>query len=315
MDLSATHVHLLLNHFPTVGFIVGLGLFIIGLAAKSDHLKVASLVTMFGIALLTIPVYVTGSGAQQQVCGPVNVPEPCPEGGPSRVLIEMHEGAAFRSLLWMELAGLLSWLGLWQYRRVQRIPGWNVALILLVSFVTVATVAQAANLGGEIRHPDIRVTQESTEVPLGRAVGNYVANTPFVWAAGETLHMIGLSLVIGVVLLIDLKLFGYASAIPYATLDRLLPWAMLGFALNIYTGMHFFVASPWQYVGNVAMNWKLVFLMAAGLNMLLFTLDPTWGRDGPATPERSKVMAATAIVLWVGVMFWGSMLPFIGQAF
>ena len=43
MDLSPTHVHLLLNHFPTIGFIIGFVLFVAGLIARSDHIKQAAL--------------------------------------------------------------------------------------------------------------------------------------------------------------------------------------------------------------------------------------------------------------------------------
>lgn len=315
MDLSATHLHLLLNHVPTIGFIIGLGLFIIGLVAKSDDLKVGSLVTLVGVALITVPVFVTGGAAQQQICVASNVPGPCPDSAISRTLIEMHEGAAFLSLYVIVFTGGFAWLALWQYRRIRRIPAWNVAAVLILSFVALATVAQAANLGGEIRHPEIRVTQESTEPPLARVVGTFIANTPWTFAATETLHMIGLTLLIGVVLLIDLKVLGFMPSVPYVTLDRLLPWGILGFGLNATTGMLFFVAATYQYVENIAFNWKLAFLMAAGLNTLLFTFDPTWTREGQPAPAYSKALAVTALGLWVGVMFWGSMLPFIGQAF
>lgn len=314
-DFSAAHLHLLLNHFPTIGFIIAVGLFVIAVAAKSDHLKVGSLVTMVGIALITIPVFATGGGAQAQICGPLDVPGPCENTAISRTLIEMHEGAAFLSMYFMFLSGGLAWLGLWQYRRFKRIPTWNTVLVLALAFVTLATVTQAANLGGEISHPEIRITQESTEPPLGRVVGTFIATTTWTFAATETLHMIGLTLIIGVVLLIDLKVLGFLPGVPYATLDRLLPWAILGFGLNAMTGMLFFVAAPHQYVGNPSFNWKLIFLMAAGLNMLLFTFDQTWIRDGQTTPAYSKALAVTALVLWVGVMFFGSMLPFLGQAF
>jgi hypothetical protein len=315
MDLSATHLHLLLNHVPTVGFIAAFGLFVIGLIVKSDDLKVASLVTMVGITLITIPVFVTGGAAQERICIAVNEPGPCPDSTVSRALIEMHEGAAFRSLIFMVFAGGLAWLGLWHYRRVRRIPTWNVVLLVLLSIGTLVTVTQAANMGGEIRHPEIRVTQESTEPPLARRVGGFVANTPWTWASNETLHFLGLTLIIGVVLLIDLKMLGFLPSIPYATLGRLLPWAILGFGLNALTGMLFFVAATYQYVGNPAFNWKLAFLLAAALNTLLFTFDPAWAREGEPAPAHSKVLAMTALALWVGVMFWGSMLPFIGQAF
>ena len=61
MDL--THIHLLLNHFPTIGFIIGGGLFVLSLFMKSDDLKLGSLVVLLGIALIAIPTYMSGNGA------------------------------------------------------------------------------------------------------------------------------------------------------------------------------------------------------------------------------------------------------------
>src|SRR5690606_20987461 len=113
----------------------------------------------------------------------------------------------------------------------------------VLSFITIGTVARAANLGGEIRHPEIRVTADSTAEQFGRTVGNFISNTPWTWITSETLHFIGLSLLVGVVLLIDLRMFGVIKGISYATLDRLLPWAILGFGLNTITGMLFYVAA------------------------------------------------------------------------
>jgi uncharacterized membrane protein len=315
MDLSPAHLHLILNHFPTVGFIVGLGLFVVGVAARSDHLKVASLVTLIGIALLTIPIYVTGAAAADALCTSTNVPGPCRDATMSRALVEMHEGAAFLSLGFMELAGGLAWLALWQHRRFSRMSAWTIAAILALSFVTVATAARAATLGGEIRHAEIRVTPEAAAPQLGRVVGGFISRTPWTWIASETLHFIGLTLLVGVVLLIDLRMLGLLPSIGYSALDRLLPWAILGFGLNVVTGMLFFAAAPYQYVGNSAFYWKLAFGLAAGANTLWFTFDPTWTRDRSRAPVHSRLLAMSALVLWVGVMYWGSMLPFIGQAF
>ena len=60
--MNLAHVHLLLNHFPVIGTIIGLGLFLVSLFGKSDDLKRASLVIFLGIALLTIPTYLSGNG-------------------------------------------------------------------------------------------------------------------------------------------------------------------------------------------------------------------------------------------------------------
>lgn len=318
MDLSPTHLHLLLNHFPTIGFIVGFSLFAIALIARSHHLTLGGLVVMVGIALMTIPAYTTGSAAEVRICAAAatGLPGPCQEDGVSRGLIEMHEGAAFMAMTLMMITGGLAWLGLWQMRRFKHLPAWNTVAILLLAVLTLATVMRAANIGGEIRHPEIRVTAEPTGQPLGRVVGNFVRDTPWTWISFETLHFIGLTLLVGVVLLINLKIFGVMRAVSYDTLDRLLPWAILGFGLNTFTGMGFYAAAALtQYQNNPAFYWKLAFIVLAGFNTLIFTFDGAWSDESRPTPLHSKALAGASLFLWVGVMFWGSMLPFIGNAF
>jgi uncharacterized membrane protein len=307
--MDPTHLHLLLNHVPTVGFGVALALYVGALVAKSSDLKQASLVVFVGIALLSIPTYATGNAAQMVVEGDADV---------SESLIQTHEGAAFLALGFMELTGALAWLALWQFRRTLTLSTGMSGTLLVLAVVTLALMAQAANIGGLINHPEIRGAQEATTFAgsFARVVGNYVRDTPWTWIAAETLHFIGLSLIVGVILLIDLRMLGVMKQVSFAALDRLLPWAMLGFAVNVFTGMLFYAAAYGQYSNNPAFYWKLIFVVLAGANTLYFTFDRTWamepGRDAPAL---SKAVAMTAMFFWVGVMYWGSMLPFIGNAF
>jgi hypothetical protein len=315
--MSTTHAHLLLNHVPTVGFVMALGLFLAALVARSDLLKQASLAAFVGIALVAIPTYVTGNAAAQKLC--VAEPdEPCADPAISRSLIERHEGAAVLSLAVMVVTAGFAWLGLWQFRRLRRFPAWNLTLIAVLCLLSAGLVARAANLGGEIRHPEIRAGQASLapEPTLARSIARYINNEPWTWISSETLHFVGLSLLVGVVLLIDLRALGILPAVPFTALERLLPWAALGFALNIVTGMLFFVARPDFYTENPAFYWKLLFVLLASANTLYFFFDEGWGTN-PGAEVRlvTKVVAASALVLWVGVMYWGSMLPFIGNSF
>ncbi len=315
-NFTPTHLHLLLNHFPTIGFIIGLGLFVIAMIAKSEHLKLGSLVVLVGISIITIPTYITGNAAGEVICGvAANLPGACHDTTISRSLIDQHEGAALQALLLMTLTGGLAWLGMWQWRRFGAMPGWNHVAVLLFGVITLATVSRAAAIGGEIRHPEIRVTADSSAKQFGRVAGDFISNTPWTWVTAETLHFIGLTLLLAVCLLILLKVLGTIPTITYNTLDRLLPWAILGFGLNIFTGMGFFAAAPYQYIHNVAFYYKLAFIIGAGLITLLYTFDPSWSHEGEQPTMRSKVLAGAALFLWVGVMFWGSMLPFIGNAF
>ena len=59
------HLHLLLNHFPTVGMIVGFGIFLLALVKKSEDLKRGGLAVLFIIALVALPTYMTGYSAQK----------------------------------------------------------------------------------------------------------------------------------------------------------------------------------------------------------------------------------------------------------
>jgi uncharacterized membrane protein len=316
--MDPTHLHLLLNHVPTVGFGIGIALYVLSLGTRSHDLKQASLVVLVLIALVSIPAYATGNAAQMNLQDRGEVSDGTTEGMVTQSLIETHEGAAFLALGFMELTGALAWLALWQLRRRANLATGMSGGILLLSLVTMALMTQAANIGGMINHPEIRGVEEVTTFAghLGRAVGDYVRDTPWTWIAAETLHFIGLSLLVGIILLIDLRVLGFMPHVPFAALDRLLPWAMLGFALNVFTGMLFFAAAFGQYTNNPAFFWKLVFVLIAGANTLYFTFDRTWSMEpGRDAPVLSKAAAVGAMFFWVGVMYWGSMLPFIGNAF
>lgn len=314
--LDWTHVHLLLNHFPTVGMIVGLGLFVIAIAGKSDDLKRASLAVFFFIALISIPTFVTGTAAELALAKHPDI---------SLARVQAHETAAFIALGVMELTGALSWLGLWQYRRLARVPQATLMVILLTSVATFGLMAQASNLGGEIRHAEIRgsgpepvVAEEGPNKPLARVIGDAMVNLQWGWPASETIHFIGLSLLFGVVLLVDLRMLGFLKGIPYTTLHRLLPWGMLGFGLNTLTGMLFFVGAPTNfYTTNQWFYYKLALILIAGANALYFTVfDRPWKLEASdAPPFTARVAAASGILLWLGVLFCGQMLPFLGHSF
>jgi len=147
----------------------------------------------------------------------------------------------------------------------------------------------------------------------------WVINTPSVWPICETLHFIGLSMLVGIVGLLDLRLLGFFRRIPIAALRGLLPWGLVGFVVNLVTGVLFFVGAPDQYVNNSAWWYKVAFLGVAGVNAGIFetTQASALFRLGPHddTPTTFKVMGAVSLGSWFMVLYWGRMLPFIGNAF
>ena len=339
--MTLTHLHLLLNHVPTVGTALAIALFILSLFRRNDMLRRVSLEVFFIIALTTIPTYLSGLSAQQQIMA---------RPGVSNVMIEAHEDAALFSLILMQITGGLSWLALWQFRRAGRSAGWVTATILLVSALTMAVTARAANLGGEIRHPELLGVEDPTESPIeaaegaiGEAVeggveavaeagaqlgtdpswitanglGLMMTDRTWLWPAFESLHFIGMWLLFGIVLVVNLRMLGMFRMWSFSSVHRLLPWAALGFALNTITGMGFVTAAPQMYAENVSFVWKIGFLILAGVNLLYATVfeGPWHVEPGEDSPMRVKLMGASAILSWIGVMYFGRMLPFIGEAF
>ena len=316
--MNLVHVHLLLNHFPVVGTIIGVGLFLGAILANSVDLKRASLLVLLGIALLSIPVYMSGNAAQQAI---QNLP------GVSEQLIVQHENAALLAYVFMEITGAAAWFGLWRFRRASQFGRGTLLVIFLLSATTMALMANASNIGGQIRHPEI-LPDSNTIAPArlviginAVAIGHFVVGgdggSRWVWATCQTLHFMGLTLLMGVVFLVDLRVLGVIKNVSFAALHRLLPWGMLGFALNLLTGMLYFLGAPEQYTKNVTFYWKIALIMIAGANAVYFTVfDEPWHlRANDTAPPKLKAVALSAVVLWIGVMFCGLMLPFLGNAF
>jgi uncharacterized membrane protein len=309
--MNPAHIHLLLNHFPTIGFGLGVLLFLPALFGKSDELKRACLVIFFVTAALTITTYVSGNDAQEAI-------RETP--GFSTALIEAHETAALLAFICMQITGFFAWFGLWLWRRAFRLATWNLAIVLMLSIATFGLMVRAANLGGEIRHPEIQAAPASPETAgaptLARSWAMYVERNSWVWPTCETLHFIGLCLLFGVVLTVDLRILGIGKSLSFEALYQLLPLGMLGFSINLATGLMFFVATPKQYTGFLFF-FKMVLVVLGALNVLYFMLfDEPWGvREGNDAPARTKLVAASAILIWLAVLFCGHMLPWLGNSF
>jgi hypothetical protein len=152
-------------------------------------------------------------------------------------------------------------------------------------------------------------------------IGAPMTATPWLWPLCETLHFIGLALLIGVAGLFDLRMLGFLRRVSLAAVMELRPWAALGLAINLVTGVMFFVGAPDQYVHNPAWWAKVAFILIAGLNILAFELSPRAKAlvqevgPGDNTPLRLKLAGGVSLFSWFAVLYFGRMLPFIGNAF
>jgi hypothetical protein len=313
--VNLAHLHLLLNHVPTVGTSVALGLLVVALIRRDKPLTLAGLEVLVVIAVLTLPAYMSGAAAYEKLR---TLPEL------SDTAMRVHQEAALAGFAVTEFAGFIAWIALWQARRRGRAARGLVPAATVLSIVALLLMARAATLGGEIRHPEIRADVAEGAAPAAEApeqfvasrISAYMVNSPWAWPAAETVHFLGLSLSFGVLLAVNLRILGVMRQVPFAEVHRLLPWGMLGFGANLITGMLFFIGQPKQYIDSAPFYWKVVFLMIAGANFLYLTVfKQGWAVDRWDSRLADKAMAVLSMVAWLVVLYGGRMLPFIGHAF
>jgi uncharacterized membrane protein len=145
--MDATHLHLLLNHFPIIGTLLGVGVMAYGYLTSSEQVKKAALWTWAAMALVAIPVFLTGEPAEESVEGIASV---------SESLIEEHEEAATVAIWLMEALGLLSLVTLVVGRLKESVSKPLVLVATVLSLATFAAMARTGYLGGQIRHSEIR---------------------------------------------------------------------------------------------------------------------------------------------------------------
>lgn len=142
----------------------------------------------------------------------------------------------------------------------------------------------------------------------------FLDNGAWTWPLAESLHFIGLTMLIGSIGLIDLRILGLGRGIPIASLHRFVRFTIAGFALNLVTGSMFVTAMPDQYFLNRAFQFKLVFLTLAGLNVLAFytTQFRQLKQLGPQqeAPFPARLMAGLSLLCWIGVITAGRLLTF-----
>ena len=145
--MNPLYVHLLLNHIPVIGTAGAVLLLLGALIARSRDIAVAGLVALVVVALVTIPVFLTGEPAEEHV-------EHLP--GFSRHAIHEHEEAGEWALWGMEIAGVVA-LGtlILAWRRGGVVPRGATIATLAVAVLALAIVIRAAGLGGDIRHTEV----------------------------------------------------------------------------------------------------------------------------------------------------------------
>src|SRR5262245_21145467 len=158
--------------------------------------------------------------------------------------------------------------------------------------------------------PELAAWMESTS--LSKAL----FRISWLWPACESLHFIGLCILIGGAGLLDLRLLGMFRGLAIRDVKALMPWAIGGFVINAVTGSLFLIMQPHLYLSSGVWWAKVGFLGLAGANALFFETHlagPALALGADAdTTVGMKVVGAVSLFGWFAVLYCGRMLPYLG---
>lgn len=318
--MNIAHLHVMLNHFPIIGFMIGFALYAFSFVRthperENQDLRRVGLIIFAAIALVTIPTFASGTAAYQWMS--TVKPDPI-----LKALMLRHEGAAELALGLILVTGTLSLFGLWQTHRDGRMGTWTTRSVLLFATLSVIVATRAGNTGGDIGHPELRDNPNAmiTEGTLGSIAhafepnaakfNNVMSLNKWSTAILMDIHFFGLCLVIAVAGILNLRILGLAKGIPLKALHQFVPWGLFGLGINVATGMLALIGTPEAYNFDIPFWLKLGALMLLGLNAGVFYLSGTFDQieslgAGDDAPISAKLIAASSLALWIGVVILG----------
>jgi hypothetical protein len=143
---------------------------------------------------------------------------------------------------------------------------------------------------------------------------NFVAETLWAYPLLETLHTLGMALLVGSLGLINLRILGCKQELPVVgTLDWL-PLAWLGFSVNLFSGVALFISDPVTFWGSVTFKVKLTLILLAGINTFILSQSVfREARAGVVTAPgvAARRLAASSLAFWLGAIVLGRLIAYL----
>jgi uncharacterized membrane protein len=304
------HVHMILNHVPTVGFVFAILFFVIALIANNNGMKRGSLVLFVICSIVGVPTYVAGTASMWALTQP-----PIPEI--SKAVINAHRDMALWTLFGLGFTGAASWFELWRYRYFGSFSKVSVTVIMLFAVVTLGIMAETGHRGGLINHPEIRVATEilPTDPTAGITSAVETLIHEMVWfVPWQIVHFFGYCLIFGAAFAVAMRVLGLWKSLSFAAMHRLLLLGFLGVLMNVFSGMLMMLADSYRYVvGDIAFAPKMALIPIGAAAVLYFSVsDRLWNvKPGESAPMAAKWVAVVVLVAWAGVLICGRMLNYL----
>ena len=147
------------------------------------------------------------------------------------------------------------------------------------------------------------------------AIAHAVIDYGWIYPALESAHYIGIACLVGAIMLIDLRLLGFAKRLPLATMITLLPWVWAGFLINLFSGSIIFIYGATNFGVNRMFWLKMSLIAVAGINAFLFEIAARRGRTSwvvtGEAPLAVKTIATLSFLLWIGVVTTGRWMAYV----
>lgn len=156
------------------------------------------------------------------------------------------------------------------------------------------------------------ILQQLSSTPFAVAISH--GATLFPWL--ECIHVLAITLVVGTIAIVDLRLLGYPAHRRSAgrLIVELLPYTWVAFGIAVITGALMFASNAISYAHNVQFQLKLALILLAGINMAAFHSSAyrkivEWDELHPPPPA-ARLAGAASLFLWTGVIFLGRWVGF-----
>jgi hypothetical protein len=148
----------------------------------------------------------------------------------------------------------------------------------------------------------------------GSILGRMMQEITWLFPCAEIFHFIGLSLLMGSILVVDIRLLGFSRDIPLDVVYKFLPITVIGFSINLFTGIMFFFNDPFRYYPNLAFRLKMLLLVLAGINAIYFASITRASSNAVGTEDskpKFKIIAALSLLFWISIIVCGRLIPYL----
>ena len=155
----------------------------------------------------------------------------------------------------------------------------------------------------------------------------WLAHTPYAewvnqswgWPLALTVHAFGTATVVGVMFIIGLRLVGLFGPIPYAALNKLMPFVWVAVACQVASGITLWMTKPAQYLADGMFEVKFILLLIAivvtwQFHRCMVREAAAWQAKGRAFP-RGRNLAIAACLLWAAVTIGGRLTAYLGSLY